>query len=249
VKTLLIDGDILLYRFGFRQQEEYDWGNGVVSKTLDPRQAKRDAWMFVKNMEETLEGVGVILCFSGPSDKCFRKALLPSYKHNRKGCNKPDLYYELRDWFMATYEWKQYDNLEADDCMGIMATMKPGKYIVCTIDKDLKQIPGDHFNWDKDESYLTIDDLQADLWFYQQVLTGDSTDGFSGCPGIGPAKAGKILLGLEDPIDIWKRIVETYKFFNLDESYALLQARMARILRASDYDFDNKKPILWVPSK
>ena len=31
----------------------------------------------------------------------------------------------------------------------------------------------------------------------------------------------------------------------LTESDALVQARVARILRASDYDFAAKKPILW----
>ena len=43
----------------------------------------------------------------------------------------------------------------------------------------------------------------------------------------------------------WNTLVEEYKRNNLTEKDALLQARMARILRNQDYDFKKKKPILW----
>ena len=33
----------------------------------------------------------------------------------------------------------------------------------------------------------------------------------------------------------------------LSENVAIQQARVARILRAEDYDFRNKQPILWSP--
>ena len=38
-----------------------------------------------------------------------------------------------------------------------------------------------------------------------------------------------------------------YKRAKLDEEEAITQARLARILRASDWDSENKKPILWQP--
>ena len=34
----------------------------------------------------------------------------------------------------------------------------------------------------------------------------------------------------------------------LDEEAALVQARVSRILRASDFDFKAKQPILWKPT-
>jgi DNA polymerase-1 len=40
-------------------------------------------------------------------------------------------------------------------------------------------------------------------------------------------------------------IVEQYAKKKLGGGVALQMARCARILRASDYDFKNKKPILW----
>ena len=63
--------------------------------------------------------------------------------------------------------------------MGIMATGR--RVCHCRTDKDLKQVPGVHYNWRTDcmERVTTPD---ADYWFYFQVLTGDSTDGYSGCP-------------------------------------------------------------------
>ena len=45
----------------------------------------------------------------------------------------------------------------------------------------------------------------------------------------------------------WQTIINCFAQANLDENEALLQARMARILRASDYDYKNNKIKLWSP--
>jgi hypothetical protein len=42
-----------------------------------------------------------------------------------------------------------WEEIEADDVLGIMSTMEPGKWVICTIDKDLKQIEGWQYNWNK----------------------------------------------------------------------------------------------------
>jgi DNA polymerase-1 len=47
--------------------------------------------------------------------------------------------------------------------------------------------------------------------------------------------------------DFWSVVVSHFNAAGLSEQDALQQARVARILRASDYDFKNKKPILWTP--
>src|SRR5690606_15306825 len=93
-----------------------------------------------------------------------------------------------------------------------------------------------------------VSEEEADRYFYMQVLTGDPTDGYSGCPGIGPKRAERLLdgVGLED---MWSVIVETYEAKGLTEEDALQQARVARILRKNDYDFKNKSPMLWAPFK
>ena len=94
-----------------------------------------------------------------------------------------------------------------------------------------------------------------------QTLTGDTCDGFPGCPGIGPVKAKKLIdnVGSEafevynrEGRDVfhqfmWACIVAAYAKKGRDAQYALTQARVARILRHDDYDFKTGRPILWEP--
>ena len=70
--------------------------------------------------------------------------------------------------------------------------------IIASIDKDFGTIPGSHFNWSKDIGVTSVDEKEADYNFYLQVLTGDATDGYAGCPGIGPKRAERLL---EDTYD------------------------------------------------
>ena len=91
-----------------------------------------------------------------------------------------------------------------------------------------------------------VDEKTADYYFMFQTLTGDTSDGYSGIKGCGAVKAERVLFNSEKTLpSMWKAVVEEYKRNNFTEKDALLQARMARILRTQDYDFKNKKPILW----
>jgi len=138
--------------------------------------------------------------------------------------------------------------LEADDQLGIFGTFsRKAEYVMCTIDKDLKQVPGAHFNWDKDAEVRYVDELEANLWFYQQVIQGDSTDGFSGCPGAGPKAAQKALDGLTTEVDMWEACMELYQKKGLDEAFAITMARMARILRCHEYNPNGGGVKLWTP--
>lgn len=114
------------------------------------------------------------------------------------------------------------------------------------------QIPGYHYNWAKDDKPRWIDFPEADKCFWKQVLSGDPVDGFSGVPQIGTKKADKIINPLflnkhPAPEEVWTTILEKYQAKGLSEDYALVQARMARILRFEDWDGESQKPILWTP--
>lgn len=243
-KTLLVDGDILLYKYGFGAQETFKFEADAVTIVPDMQEVTPLITEFLTNMRSVTHASDMLVCFS--ASNCFRYDILSTYKHNRKDKPKPVLYQDIKDHLLNSYPCKIKDRLEADDIMGIMATKAPGKYIVCSIDKDLQQIPGWHFNWNKDASPRYVSEDAADLWFWKQCLTGDSTDGFTGVPGIGPKTADKVLNTVEDG-KYWEAILERYLMHGLDEPYAITQARMARILRASDYDFEQKEPILWSP--
>ena len=78
-----------------------------------------------------------------------------------------------------------------------------------------------------------------------QTLTGDPTDGYKGCPTIG-AKRAEAILGSRPA---WSLVEAAFIKQGLTREDALLQARMARILRWSDWDQEKREPILWEPSR
>jgi len=250
---LLIDGDVLLYRFGWRGQEGADWdGDGEKTDWLVNEEMTVDEMHeFIRHLKKTTRCKKARLCLSGP--EVFRYDILSTYKHNRKDVQKPQLYHKLKTEIYEHYNVIEKVKLEADDCLGIMSTLKPDKCIIASIDKDLTQIPGWYFNWDKMTEPVYIPEEQANLKFYEQILTGDPGDGFSGVPGIGPVKATKIInevyADVTNPTedDFWDAIVTAYHKKELSEEYALKQARMARILRADDWDETNQLPIYWRP--
>ena len=78
-----------------------------------------------------------------------------------------------------------------------------------------------------------------------QTLTGDVTDGYAGLKGVGPKSAEKIL----GARPTWDAVVAAYQKQELTEDYALTQARLARILRSSDWDDEKQSVILWEPKR
>lgn len=192
----------------------------------------------------------------------FRYRVYPDYKHNRIDKEKPELYYVLKEHILNEHPveppWK---GIEADDTLGILGSQDPDGCIVCTIDKDLYTIPCRLYNWNKMGKPQMVTVTEADWFWMYQVLTGDTCDGYKGCPMIGDKKARKILEGLEDLRDMWAAVVETYlavspkqaqKAYGKDsltEEDAIVQAQIARILRVEDWDFKKQKPILWRPDE
>jgi DNA polymerase-1 len=252
-QTLLIDGDILLYRFACTNEFGIVWEEGQDAvKVVNLESAQFDTAMFIERMSEKLHNEDVVVIFSGQNN--FRYKVLPSYKHNRVGLEKPALYHQLKEYLVKNFTTKEKEGLEGDDVMGILATRWPGHFILATIDKDLQQIPGELYNWNT-EIFKNITEEEADRYFYKQILMGDSCDGYTGCPGIGPKKAEAILDVLWSAPEeafheaLWRRVVGAYESKGLTEADALQQAQVARILRASDYDFKTKEIKLWQPSQ
>lgn len=177
------------------------------------------------------------LCFSDRVN--FRKELEPTYKGNRT-TRKPMGFLVFREQIMEKYPSICKPTLEADDVLGILATKPGADAIIVSGDKDLMQVPGKHLvNGD----IVTVTEEEGDYFHLQQTLTGDTVDGYAGCPGIGPVKAKTIL----DTEDRWAAIVAAYDKAGFPEEHALLQARLARILRWQDWDNQQQKVILWNP--
>lgn len=145
---------------------------------------------------------------------------------------------------MNTYDAIMFDGLEADDVMGILGS-KNTEFVLVSEDKDMKTIPCQLYNH-KTQAVDIITKPEADYNFMLQTLTGDATDGYSGCPKVGPKTAEKILATDEErTLDwMWFKVVEAYKKAGFGEEYALTQARLARILRWREYNGHVK---LWTP--
>ena len=124
--------------------------------------------------------------------------------------------------------------------MGIYATANPGN-IICSPDKDMKQIPGRLFDM---KELTMIDPVEGARWHLIQTLAGDQTDGYSGVPGIGIKRAVSLF---EEDGYTWKTVVKAFTDKNLTEEDALLNARLARILTYTDYDPIEHTVIPWTP--
>jgi DNA polymerase I len=182
----------------------------------------------------------------------FRKKLNPDYKAQRKVVAKPSLLRDIRLWMLEEYETRLVKDLEADDVLGILQTGNhlKGKKIIVSTDKDMLTIPGWNYN-PRSKIRKEIDHQAADFNFFRQVLTGDTVDNYKGVPGIGPKKAHRILDQAipGHPEQLWAVIVETYEAAGLTEEDALMNARMAYILRAENYNFEKEEITLWEPPK
>lgn len=241
MSTLLIDADILVYRAISATEHEVEWEPDVWTLTTDLKDARDAFELALTNILDESPTPDFKLCFSDREN--FRKELNPTYKGNRAGVRKPVGFKPFREEIISRYDGIIKPKLEADDVIGILAT-KPGTdFIIISDDKDLRTIPGAHLI---DGYVVNIGDNEADLKFYTQVLTGDNADGYPGCPGIGPKKAEEILNKAGDKP--WEAVVNAYTKAGLTEEDAILQARMARILRWSDWNSGTQEVRLWNPS-
>lgn len=119
-----------------------------------------------------------------------------------------------------------------------------------------------------------ITKAQADRWHMYQTLVGDTADNYPGCPGIGPAGASEMLdEGLKfEPYEHtftkgarkgetelryqkvpsgshWETVVSAFERAEKTKHDALVQARIARILRVDEYNPKDGKVHLWNPPK
>lgn len=252
---LLIDGDILLYQACASAEKEVEWEEDIFSLWTNLSDAKDNFVTALASImiaaKEQVDITSHHICLTDSATN-WRKDVYPDYKASRKSTRKPLGYRALRDWVSESYPVVFKPRLEADDCIGILATKPGNDALIWTIDKDLKQIPGKHL---VDGEVVTRDVSECDKFFLTQTLTGDATDGYPGCKGIGAVKAEKLIVDrwhktrLEPSLMkwMWQMIVDTYAKAGFTEEYALTQARVARICRWEDWNQDKQEVILWSP--
>jgi len=245
----ILDGDIIAYRLAFRAEAEglediELWAEHAISSWTPP------------NVTE------VLLAFSCPRSKNFRRKIWELYKaHRDTGSHAPDCRLEVEQIVKnVCYKFVVGNQIEADDFMGIAASSPSRGCIAVTIDKDLRSVPGWHWNPDKEAEPVLVSEEEADRNFHLQWLTGDTTDNIPGIWKMGPAKAAKII----DSVSVSNRtaaVLATYEQA-LDRNknrysydYCIAMARCVRILRYGELSVNkittkdvDKEINLWTPN-
>ena len=222
----LIDGDILRYEVGFAAEaaakavEEgslpsWEWVNAILSERLNR------IWL------ETGSDDYEIFLTGGPS---FRDEIAVTKPYKGQRVSKKPWHFNNLSFFLTTHFNCSFSRrgLEADDEMaiaqkGILDT------VICSRDKDLRQVNGWVYSWELGKQSRWGPEFVADgnsfvglskdrrklegtgkLWFYGQLLTGDSVDNIPGLEKCGPVKAYEILKdkGMEEA---WESVKGAYQ--------------------------------------
>lgn len=254
MRTLLLDGDVIAFILAANAEQRIDWGDEVTTSVTNEAGLKDQIKERIEGFLERLNADQVIVCLG--QKPYFRNALWPEYKAHRSAGWKPKLLDQVKDILASGYKSYARPSLEADDVLGILAThprLIEGEKVIVTSDKDLKQIRGTHWNPLKPkEPEVSVHEVEGDDFFLFQTLTGDQCDGYPGCPGIGPVKAKKILhpeggLCYRTIHDLWPEMEKAFMSKGKTAADCLTQARVARILRWTDWDYQRKEVILWNP--
>lgn len=260
--TILLDADIVAMRACCRNQDTVDWGDDEDPTThADLDRTLDDTDRHIAELRERLDADEVVVCLSDKRRRYFRHDIFPDYKAGRNDTPRPVHLMAVKEHLATEYRSYEKPGLEADDVLGILAThsrVVPGEKIVVSGDKDLLQIPGLHYI-ERDDDVIEVTHAEGERLHWFQSLAGDPVDGYKGCPQIGPKRANALIdqcvtsyeENYADREDVslaavvWAATVNAYAAKGLDEDYALVQARAARILRTGEWDFKREQPILW----
>ena len=234
---LLIDADYFFYRAATSAEYEMEYSEDLTVIAGDFKKGKSQVLYELKQLKERFDTDNILLTFTAANN--FRKDIDPDYKGNRTK-RKPCGYLKLKNWGLETFPSIQKPRLEADDVMGILATNGSlDNFVLVSPDKDMAQIPCRIY--DLKTEYTQTPEAAKRLLF-KQTLTGDSTDGYKGCPGIGPKRADQILDKVKDE-NYWPSVVGAYEEAEMTEADALRNFYLARILQVGDYDTNNQSPV------
>jgi len=194
----LIDGDSLIY---------YEMGKPTLEEALQGIDTR------IRHMLEQCNSTK----YAGflTAGKCFRYAAAKTkpYKGNRKYGNKPIIFPALKEYLRQEWNFISVPELEADDLVSIYHD--PLKTVICSPDKDvLYQNRGIHYNYGKAET-VVVDETEALTFLWKQMLMGDSTDGITGIPKVGPKTADtwlKELLPNEMPTFVLEKYIEKFGY-------------------------------------
>lgn len=231
-----IDGDFCAYNLAGRDD-------------TDPGQARRNLLHKFESIKYASGATSVMVHLtdnaSTKGDRYLAATVKP-YQGQRNSSRKPKNWAVLRE-FMENYDGdkftvKNWMTREADDGMAYVAyaAAAAGKRaVIATKDKDMRMLPGRHIVWETrqlvDVPFNTFamrgpdDKIYGHLWFWLQMLQGDTADNIPGLPKYvnergnltlcGEKTAPKLLQGCVDNADAQEVVTDLYKGFYQDTAY------------------------------
>lgn len=215
----------------------------VGVKKLEPVQ---NALQVVKTMLEEIKtnlqvnSLEVYLTSQDKSNFRFNIAKTVPYKGNRTS-DKPTHFQACYDYLVKVHHATVVYGMEADDAMGIAQTaawqsltqddqcIDSDVTVICTTDKDLRQIPGYNYNiTTKVLTYITYLEGRKQLWY--QTLIGDPTDNIRGLNQVGPVMGEAILRGATSDEAMKERVIKAYTDRGCTEDYYNEQYNLVHIL-------------------
>jgi DNA polymerase I len=254
-RTLIVDGDIVLFQIGRVTEDVTDFGDTVL-ESYDMDAAIR---LINNELDSISKKTGykreeIVFAISDAAN--YRKEFFPTYKGNRKHIKKPVGLKAMRQYMLDNaekYQTIMMEKLEADDVMGIYGTVptesnKDNDMAIYSQDKDLFTVPVKQWDFKK-KKFIQPTPMESTKFLYKQVLMGDAVDGYKGCPRIGKIKAEKALEGCGNEMAMLHACHELfYKAYKEEAKEKLLeQMGQARILHYMDFQLLTQANMLYNP--
>lgn len=171
----VIDGDWIAYTAAcYAENEGFDWLEERINYDLNDLGSNFDR---------------VAVAFSCSRADNFRRDYWNLYKANRDKKPKPRFLKDAMDMLHDKAEMVvERPRLEADDLMSMMLCQG---WCCIAIDKDMRTVPGWHWNPRKEDNPVEVSEEAAVAFERIQTVTGDSTDNIFGILGRGEAWAKK----------------------------------------------------------
>lgn len=223
----LVDGDIVVY-------------SNAASAELDPVEV---AYMRIDQMMHSIldtTGANTYRGFiSGGSN--FRHEIYPEYKANRKDMVDPRWRSACKEYLVREWAAEVTDGYEADDALGINQTADT---IICSIDKDLDQVPGLHYSWPivrkgsivREGKIYEVSEIEAVRSFYTSLYVGDRVDNIFGISGVGKVGAGKKLNSLQTEKEMFDITLNDYLLADGHSDRFFMNSKCLWILRNEEED-------------
>lgn len=205
-----IDGDIIVYNAGFAADNDT-----TTDVSISLANSKKMIFNKVGYIKETfnIKNVYVYLTADDKSNFRYEVAKTLPYKGNRIKSHRPTFYNEIRNYLVKKFDAEMVSGKEADDELGIRLSADPQNNIVLSKDKDIRMIPGWHWEMGErmpyyvtDPGFLILENRRSKVeifgtgyaWYCAQLLMGDKADNIPGLTGYGVVKAWETLCRAKD---------------------------------------------------